>query len=459
MRISDYIEVAAGNLWKKKLRTILTTAGVVIGIGALVCMFAFGQGVQRNITDQFNKVDILYDIVVSSPRQGGGPRFRGRDDPDGPRRGGRRGARAGANDPNAPPLDSRFLEEARKIPGVETVFPELRFPAQLRLGAREQFTLVQVLSADICRSGKMPLRAGRCYDANDPNGMMISDSMVRRLGLAEPADALGKEIEVVTLSLDFGLRSLMRMAFPQEGQMGLPVARTSYRFTIVGVAERMPFGGISDAYVQPAMAAGMRKLAFTNIWDLYQPPGQGANHSSVTVKARSPADVASVKKELESRGYNTFTLMDQLDEMRIGFLIMDMFLLAVGMIGITVASLGIVNTMVMSILERYREIGIMKAVGATDGDVQRIFLFESGAIGLLGGTFGLALAAAVALIVNEVINAIMAREHAPRMAYFDFPWWLCVGAIVFSILVSLLAGLYPTRRAARVDPVVALRHD
>ena len=216
---------------------------------------------------------------------------------------------------------------------------------------------------------------------------------------------------------------------------------------------------MSDAYVQPEAAGGMRKLSFTNIWDLYQPAGAGANYSSVTVKVKSPVDIASVRKELESRGFRTFTLMDQFEEMRTGFLIMDMFLLAVGMIGITVASLGIVNTMVMSILERYREIGIMKAVGATDGDVQRIFLFESGAIGLLGGVFGLLLAAAVSLIINEVINAFMAREHAPRMAYFDFPWWLCLGAILFSILVSLLAGLYPTRRAARVDPVVALRHD
>jgi putative ABC transport system permease protein len=138
---------------------------------------------------------------------------------------------------------------------------------------------------------------------------------------------------------------------------------------------------------------------------------------------------------------------------------MDMFLIAVGMIGITVASLGIVNTMVMSILERYREIGIMKAVGATDGDVQRIFLFESGTIGLLGGFFGLCLGWVVSAIINTVINALMARQGVPYMAYFSFPWWLCLGAIVFSILVSLTAGILPTRRAARVDPVVALRHD
>ncbi len=460
MRISDYIEQACANLWKKKLRTILTTAGVVIGMGALVCMFAFGQAAQRNIIDQFNKVGLLNDIVVSLPGQGGRPPTRDPDDPDdGPGPEAEVAPLADSNHPTGPKLDARFLEEARKIPGVETVFPELRFPAQLRLGQKEQFTLVQVLSAAICQSGPMPMKAGRCYDANEPNEMVISESLCRRMTVNEQTGVIGREIEVVTLSLDFGLKSLLRMAFPKEGQMGLPIARASYRFKVVGVAERMPFGGMSDAYVQPEAARGMRKLSFTNIWDLYRPADESANYASVTVKVKSPMDVASVRKELESRGYRTFALMDQLDQMRIGFLIMDMFLLAVGMIGITVASLGIVNTMVMSILERYREIGIMKAVGATDGDVQRIFLFESGAIGLLGGLFGLLLAAAVSFVINEVVNAIMVRQHAPRMNYFDFPWWLCLGAIFFAIVISLLAGIYPTRRAARVNPVVALRHD
>jgi len=458
MRITDYIEQATANLWKKKLRTFLTTTGVVIGIGALVCMFAFGQGIQKNVTAQFNKVGLFNYVIVSGPRNDGRPRSVDPDDPGGDGRMDEPAARADANEPNAPRLDARFLEEARAIAGVETAFPELRFPAQIRLGDKEQSTLIQVLSADICRSGPLPLRAGRCYDANEPNEMILSDAMVRRLGVKDPAQTLGQEVEVATLSLDLSLTSLLRMVF-SRGEQRLPFARASYRFRIVGVAERMPFGGMGDAYVQPEAAAGMRKLSLTSVWDLFQPDSALANYSSVTVKVKSPQDVAPVKKELESRGYRTFALMDQLDEMRIGFLIMDVFLIAVGMIGITVASLGIVNTMVMSILERYREIGIMKAVGATDGDVQRIFLFESGAIGLLGGLFGLILATVVSLVINEVINAFMARQNAPRMAYFDFPWWLCVGALLFSILISLLAGIYPTRRAARVDPVVALRHD
>jgi hypothetical protein len=302
-------------MWKKKLRTFLTTCGVMIGIGALVSMFAFGKGIQKNVTDQFNKVDLFNYIIVSVPGNGGrSPSF----DPDDAVSMGEPAARADANDRDAARLDTQFLEEAKTLEGVETVFPELRFPAQIRLGEKEQFTLVQVLSAAICRSGPMPLRAGHCYDPNEPNGIIISDSLLRRLGVNEPSKALGKEIEVATLTLDFSLTSLLRLVFSSDGQ-ALPFARENYRFTIVGVAERMPFGGVSDAYVQPEAAGEMRKLSLTSIWDFFQPAGAASNYSTVTVKVKSPQHVAPVKKELESRGFRTFALVDQLEEMRTGF--------------------------------------------------------------------------------------------------------------------------------------------
>jgi len=456
MRISDYIGQAGSNLWKKKLRTFLTTSGVVIGIGALVSMFAFGQGIQRNITDQFKKLDLFNYITVfgQGGRRGHGPHH----DPD---EAGGPVAPEDAPASSGPRLDAQALAQIREIQGVEAAFPEMRFPAQIRLGGKEEFTLVQVLPRDVCQSGLVKLRAGTCY-ADDTNDLVISDSLLRRLNVREPETAPGTKIEVATLTLDFSLTNLLRMAF-SSGRQALPFARENYAFTIVGVAERMGFGGPlpiqSDVLIPPEAAARMQKLSLTSVSDLFAPSGGSASYATVTVKVRSPQDVESVEKELKSRGFRTFALMDQLGQMRIGFLIMDMILIAVGMIGITVASLGIVNTMVMSILERYREIGIMKAVGATDGDVQRIFLFESGAIGLLGGLFGLGLGWGVSTIINEVMNALMMRQSAPRMEYFSFPWWLCLGAVAFSILVSLMAGVYPTRRAARVDPVVALRHD
>jgi putative ABC transport system permease protein len=354
-----------------------------------------------------------------------------------------------------------MLERIKAFPSVEAAFPELRFPAQIGLGGKEEFTLVQVLPVDVCRSSLVKLRAGTCYAA-DANELVISDVLLRRIGVKEPEKALGQKIQVATLTLKVSFTGLWQM-FVGSGMQALPFARENYSFTVVGVIGRMGFGGPlpiqSDVLIPPAAAARMRKLSFTSLWDLFSPAGGATGYSTVSVRVQSVEDVVPVKKEIEALGFRTFALMDQFDQMRIGFLIMDMILIAVGMIGITVASLGIVNTMVMSILERYREIGIMKAVGATDGDVQRIFLFESGAIGLLGGSIGLGLGWAVSMIINQVINIIMARQSAPHIDYFSFPWWLCLGAIAFSVLVSLLAGVDPTRRAARVDPVVALRHD
>ncbi len=474
MRISDYIGQACGNLWKKKLRTFLTTAGVVIGIGALVSMFAFGQGIQGNITEQFNKLDLFSYITVLGRRQGERPPSYDPDEGGGPREEHHRRRRAGRPDANqpTPPLNAETLRQIEQIKGVQTAFPEVRFPAQIRLGSREEFTMVQVLAPDVIRSGLVRLRAGQAYEPNDVDRLLISDEMLRRLEVREPALAVGRDIEVSTLSLDLSLGNLLRMVLGSGSTAGgsgpvtaqaLPFARADYPFRIAGVNQEMGFTGPlpirSDIFVPPSAAAHMRRLSVTSVWELFEPASERTEYATVSVKVDAPQDVAYVKGQLESRGYRTFAMMDQLREMRLAFLIMDAVLIAIGMIGITVASLGIINTMVMSILERYREIGIMKAVGATDGDVQRIFLFESGMIGLLGGVFGLGLGWVVSVVINGIANTLMARQGVPHMDYFRFPWWLCLGAIAFSILVSLLAGVYPTLRAARVDPVVALRHD
>ena len=124
-----------------------------------------------------------------------------------------------------------------------------------------------------------------------------------------------------------------------------------------------------------------------------------------------------------------------------------------------VAALGIINTIVMSILERTREIGIMKAIGGSENEIKMIFFIEAGTIGVFGALFGLVLGWIVTRIANLVANVHFRPEGEPMVDLFYFPIWLILGAIVFSVLMSLAAGLYPAIRAARVDPVQALRHD
>ena len=141
------------------------------------------------------------------------------------------------------------------------------------------------------------------------------------------------------------------------------------------------------------------------------------------------------------------------------FLIVDAALGAVGVIALFVAALGIINTMVMSILERTREIGIMKAIGGSETEIKTIFFFEAGCIGFLGGVFGLVLGWLVTRVANLVMNHYIVNNGGYEVDLFYIPVWLILGAMGFSILISLLAGLYPAVRAARVNPVEALRHD
>jgi putative ABC transport system permease protein len=456
MRISDYIEQSFANLWKKKLRTFLTTFGVVIGIGALVSMFAFGKGMQKNLTDTFNELE-LFNYIGVYARSGS---HRSADDPDDPHnRAPETQQEAGKQ---APVLDDDFLLSLAKVKGVEWALPEIRFPALIRLADEEEFSLVQVLPAHICQAGFVKLRAGEFYKSDEENSLIISDSLLHRLKVNKPEAAIGREVEVSTMTVDFSLSNLQNIISFLKGT-GLPFARQNYKFTIVGVTERMGMAGPmpvrSNVFIPHGTADKMKKISITSVSDIFQSMKQSRGYSAVGIKVISPKYVDPIKTHLEKLGFETFAMLDQLQEIKTGFRFVDMFLFAVSMIGITVAALGIINTMVMSILERYKEIGIMKAVGASDKDVKKIFFFESGVIGFMGGVFGLALGWIVSHVINLIINGFATRQGVPHMNYFSFPWWLCLGAIAFSILISLLAGIYPTVRAARIDPIVALRHD
>ena len=458
MRFSDYIETSFSNLWKMKLRTFLTTFGVVIGIGALVSMFAFGEGVQKNITDTFNELGLLNYISVY-PRSNnnfgriitGGPHSHGYVAPS-----------EEDSAANTLVLDDDFVKKLDSLEGVETAFPEIRFPAMIKFNDNEAFEIVQALPADVCKSGFIKIREGSFYNSDDANSILISDSMIQRLGVEDFKSAIGKQIEISTIAFDLSLDNIPNILSFLRGE-SLPFTSKNYKFTIAGVIERMGMSGPvpmrSNIIIPSGTSEKMKKIPITNISDIFQSVRQPRGYSMVGVKLKDPKYNDSVKKWVEDSGFRTFAFTDQLEEIKTAFIFMDVFLFAVGMIAITVASLGIINTLVMSILERYKEIGVMKAVGASDSDVKKIFLFEASLIGFWGGVFGLVLGWIAGMLINLVANIILTKQGAPYMSYFRFPLWLCIGAIIFSTLISLVAGIYPTIRAARVDPIVALRHD
>jgi ABC-type antimicrobial peptide transport system permease subunit len=159
-------------------------------------------------------------------------------------------------------------------------------------------------------------------------------------------------------------------------------------------------------------------------------------------------------------GLGSFSIVDRIDEIRTVFLIMNSVLGLLGGISLLVASFGIANTMIMSILERTREIGIMKAIGAEDREIKLIFFVEAAVLGFLGGSVGAALAAGIDAVANRVVYRFFLKpQGAAYIDFFSLPPWLWLGAILFAVAVSIVAALYPASRAARIDPVKALRHD
>jgi putative ABC transport system permease protein len=475
MKMDEMARMAVDNLRKSKLRTFLTTLGVVIGIGALVSMVSFGTGMQKNVTRTFLENDLFTSLQVLPARA----------DADRDRRPGRIPAARMIIPKDSIALDAAAVEKFRGLPGVIMAFPEVRFPVKVIIDGREATTNTRAMPSAM--GGFKPfnsLQAGTFFESDTSRSVIVSPRLLREMKFfliepgrprklsiedslrgyrsIRPEELIGTPIDIVTSSVDF--KQVMRNPMAAlSGGSDLPFAQRSTRLRIAGVAKQADGFGqglFESGVILPMETAGtLPRVNFNSVWDLLSRGGGPESYGSVYVRVKRMEDLAPLKKSLEDMGFGVVSIADQLEEFKKGFLVFDALLGAVGTIALVVAALGIINTMVMSILERRREIGIMKAVGAGEGDIKGIFFVEAGVIGFTGGVFGLLLGWLVTRIANGIANIYIIRQGGAHAELFYISPWLIFGALVFSVGVSLAAGLYPAMRAAAVNPVEALRHD
>ena len=475
MRLDDQLQLGLANLWRTKLRTVLTTLGVMIGIGALVSMVSFGTGMQKNITQTFKENDLFTSMQVTPKKI----------DIEQAMSGNIEGIVESLQE-DTPPLNEGALKAIGDIQSVELAFPEIRFPVKVKFGEYETQTTLRALPLGMGRYKPYNnLDYGQFFPSDTASSVIIhprilrelkimltSDKEEQKLSIADSlrgvrtlsADAImGKPIEIITSVVDFN--AIMKNPMRQlRAGTNTPTREASTTLTIMGIQkEGSAFDGgtrFDPGIVVPMQTVNrIPRLGFSSIWSLLNTSGSTDTYASITVRVKSITETDSVQAKIERMGFGVFSIADQLEELKTGFIIFDTALGAVGAIALIVAALGIINTMVMSILERTREIGVMKAIGGSENEIKSIFFIEAGSIGLIGGIFGLGLGWVVTRIANVVANYIVARQGVPHVDFFYIPIWLILGALAFSILVSLSAGLYPAIRAARVDPVKALRHD
>jgi putative ABC transport system permease protein len=241
------------------------------------------------------------------------------------------------------------------------------------------------------------------------------------------------------------------------------VVRRSRDLRIVGITDQDPEGFRGAArgrvFVPLKLLQNLRVMLPSEIRESTRSFSGQPTYMTITVRVRSTSQVQAVQDAIKNMGFNTFSIVDATRSLRKFFTVLDLFLGIFGSLALAVASLGIVNTLVMAILERRREIGIMKAIGASDRDVKTLFFVEAAVMGFFGGVTGVLLGWTIGKIINWGTNIYLVRQELPPETIWLVPWWLIAFAIVFAVLVSLGSGLYPAGRAARLDPVQALRYE
>lgn len=456
MTFRDTLSLAFRNLRQSRLRTILTTLGVSIGIASLAGMVSLGVGLQDQVVGRLTQSGVFDNITVSSGRAS----FPGLGHM-GPMRVPGRGGRGQPAAPAAPPapLDDAAIARFAALPNVRDAYPQLRVPMSYRYAGHNSAALAAGVPESSRGEGAFEsLPHGTFFPDATSLSVMLSLEMAQQLNAENPGALIGQTIE-----LSYADREPNAGGTP-EFTGGVQVTRVSRPFTIVGIVERDPSPGANIGVsglmipLEEAKAINARTIANPQAF-LQGAPAQARGYSTVTVRVTSAARTQDVQDQIKEMGYTTFSLNDALRGMKRAFLLLDILLGLVGSIALAVSSLGIINTMVMSILERTREIGIMKAIGGSDRDVRGIFMVEAGAIGVLGGVAGIILGWTVGRVINFGANIYIERQGGTPGNLFSLPWWLIGGALAFALLVSLIAGSYPARRAARLDPIQALRHE
>src|ERR1041385_7360478 len=448
MKLRDMTELAVRNLREAILRNSLTTLGVAVGVASLVAMLSLGVGLQQLATSRLSKSGLFDSIFVTAKTNLRGP---GAGPP---------ATRAAA--PKARPLDETAREEFVKLPGVIEVYPQIRFFTEVRFDGKPFATMVAGLPESSKASGSFDGMQGSFFSSPNAEEAILQIEFAKELN-PQTKDLIGKD-----LVLRYAERQSLASdsADPAQNPGGFSVVPKEKHLRIIGVVETEPasgFGGFGSGrlLIPLPVAETLRAAQVNDLRDVLRSSSSPdkPSYASLTVRVKSPPLVDATEKKIKDLGFGAFSLFDASKSLRIFFSVFDLLLGIFGSLALAVATLGIINTLVMAILERRREIGIMKALGASDGHVTRIFFLEAGSMGILGGALGAGLGWTIGRAINFATNIYLQRQDIKPEIFWVVPVWLVAAALGFSVFVSMFAGLYPASRAAKLDPVQALRHD
>lgn len=447
MGLSDLLSLILDNLGRRKTRVALTAIGVVIGTAAIVVLVSLAIGLQRNANQQLGGIGDLTQIQVM-------PKFG--DAGSGGKvvmfSSGGFSASSGATS-NQKLITNQSLEELAAFPGVTYVIPRDNLQTGGVISYQKLETFASIIGVGIpdlsvlgikAKSGRLTLE----------RGAVVVGSMVAA-NFYDPRPRAGQPTPAPP-DLQDGTIKLTLVKISSDGSTEV---RKSYPLRVVGV--------VAETRAEPDYSIYMpiEDITMMNEWALGRRINRNRDgYSQALVKVEDLDKVLDITDQIKALGYEAYTPQSFVQGINSFYLVLQVIFGGVGAIALLVAAIGIANTMAMAILERTREIGLMKAVGATNRDVLSVFLGEAAGIGFIGGVGGVFLGWIAGQVINVLALAYLAGQTAqqggppPTVAVYT-PAWLPAFALVFATLIGLISGLYPALRAASLVPVTALKYE
>jgi putative ABC transport system permease protein len=501
MRLVDLLAEAWTSLFRRRLRTLLAMLGVAAGCYILVVSLALGQGVQDAISKQLRRQDRLRRILAwpGGVKKVEAPIVVEGDMPEVRRERLREAIKLRREQvyvPTGRGITSETEAALAALPGVLEVRPALVLQGRVSVGKTTVTGMIYVASAT-----DQALRR-RIVAGDDLRGgaeaVLVSEYVAYRAGIADEV-LLGQEVKVELEAPVPGFQALLQImsitrpdldAKQQAAlnrvmarlpevllKLDLPADDAKVLHDLLGGAKTRPaearaitlpvrgvFRDVDRTELSP-WDAGLRPV------DVYLPPEAARrlylampgrtnrDLPQVSVLVAEEADVKPVQERIKEMGLETFSLSELLDQVRFNLRIIVVVLTLLACMALGVAVLGIANTMTMAILQRTHEIGVLKALGATDRQVLILFLSEGVVIGAVGGLVGMLAGWLTAWPGDAFARWLLEAQTPMRLeeSVFAYPWWLLLGTPLLAMLLTTLAAWWPARRAARIDPVAALR--
>lgn len=467
MKTKDLILMSLRNLNRRKLRTFLTVLGVVIGSISIIMMISLGFGMTDSTKKQLASAGSLTQIDIYPAN-----RYGGMDEEDGKKK----------KTDKVAKLDDATVEKLKKIPHVEAVLATEQFEAQINVKNLQGYA--SIIGVDPVEYAKLDIKldSGRMLQEGDVNQVVMGRDVLRWLSNPQrPRMGASQQEERDPLTTKMFLTLNQAGSYDPDGKSNeANKPKQKYQIEAVGVFRDDDYEN-NYYIVMPIdylrkMKKDAKKLQAGNRQNGYNDYMFGGRedkenkYNNIKVKVDNVDNVQKVQEQIEAMGLKPHSLNDILVEINNSSKTQRLILGGIGAVSLLVAAIGISNTMVMSIYERTKEIGVMKVIGASVSDIKKMFLTESAFIGLLGGLVGIVLSYAISALINylgvkygfaaNMSGGGFSPDFDPSQLKMSIiPAWLALASLVFSALIGIVSGYFPAKKATKLSALEAMRQN